>query len=322
MSFPHWANRVALALAGVCLAAVLVGGCGGGEERTIGTAKRPLEIAVPVADSRTPLADFIKRRTGLVCRETATTTLPDLLDRLDKEKIDVLIVSAPVYALASEPYGLLAIMKARRGDGSARRGDASARRRGTLETRGMILVRADRGLVTVADTKGLTVAAVAPTSVSGCLLQRVLVIEQRAAPSKVTYLGDEAAVVRAVYSGETDLGFVEWRLNQDGNPADARELVFAEVPDVFEAVVPLAVTSAVPHEAVAVRVRVPDAVRLELVKALEEFAKDSSGRAYLTDHCGIEDLVPSDDAEYAELRTRLKAAGLILADLVEKKEQE
>ncbi|MBN1917945.1 MAG: PhnD/SsuA/transferrin family substrate-binding protein [Verrucomicrobia bacterium] len=292
-----------IAVAGLCL-----GGCGGGEEATLGTRKRPLEIAVPVTGGKTPLAGFIRSRTGLVCREMAAATLTDLLDEMDKEKVDVLIVPAPVYALASEPYGLLAIMKARRGGG--------------LETRGMILVRADRGLVAVADVEDLSVAAVAPASVSGCLLQRVLVTEQRVVPSSVTYLGDEAAVVRAVYDGEADLGFVEWRLNSERRPADARELVFSEVPDIFEAVVPLAVTSAVPHAAVAVRARVPDGVRADLVEALEVFSRSSTGRTYLMDHYGIEGLVPSDDVEYAEFRTRLKAAGILLADLMEPEKEE
>jgi len=305
MRFSCRAHRIGLVLVGVSVAAIWLGGCGGGEEPAIGTRKRPLEIAVPVAERKAPLAHFIKERTGLVCREVTTATLSELLDLLDKEKVDVLIVSAPVYAVASEPYGLLAIMKAKRG--------------ATIETRGMILVRADRGLVTVKDAAELTVAAVGPTSVPGCLLQRALVTEQEAAPSKVTYLGDEAAVVRAVYHGEADLGFVEWRLDEARRPADARALVSHELPDIFEAVVPLAVTNAVPHDAVAVRARVPDAVRTELVRALEEFAKDSHGRAYLGEHYGIEGL-SSDDAEYAEFRTELKAAGITLADLLPEEE--
>lgn len=308
MRFSYKASLIGLVLVGVCLTAVGLGGCGGGEEPMIGTRRRPLEIAVPVAERKAPLAHFIKERTGLVCREVRTGTLSELLDLLDKEKVDVLIVPAPVYAVASEPYGLLAIMKAKRA--------------GTVETRGMILVRADRGLVTVKDAADLTVAAVGPTSVPGCLLQRALVTEQDAAPSTVTYLGDEAAVVRAVYNGEADLGFVEWRLDKARRPADARALVARDVPDVFEAVVPLAVTNAVPHDAVAVRARVPDAVRTELVKALEEFATDPSGRAYLVEHYGVEGLVPSDDAEYADFRTELKAAGITLADLLPEEEEE
>jgi ABC-type phosphate/phosphonate transport system substrate-binding protein len=295
-------------LTALCLLAACLVGCGKGEQRAIGTKRRPLELAVPVKEKATPLADFVRQRAGLVCRELAAESLVEMLDLLDDEKLDVVIVPAPVYALASEPYDLLALLKAERG--------------GTLETRGMILMRADSGLVTVADAKGLTVAAVSQYSVSGCLLQRILMIEQNAVPSKVTYLGDEAEVVFAVCTGQADLGLVTWRLNAEGNPDDARAKVFYSVPDVFEAVVPLAVTKAVPHDAVAVRARVPDVVRAALAGALLEFAATSEGRAYLMERYGIEGLAPSDDVEYAELRERLKAAKMRLADVVPPKGKE
>jgi len=292
-----------------CLAAACLAGCGPKHQRAeIGTKGRPIELAVPVADKATPLADFVEQRTGLRCREVPAKSLVDLLDLLDDERLDVVIVSAPVYALASEPCNLLAILKAERA--------------ATLETRGMILTRADRGLVTVADADKLTVAAVDPASVSGCLLQRILLAEEEATPSAVTYFDDEAAVVRAVYWGDADLGLVTWRLNDEGNPDDARAELFYNTPDVFQAVVPLAVTRAVPHDAVAVRARVPDAVRAELAAVLLEFAQSSEGRAYLADHYGIEGLAPSDDAEYAEFRTRLKEAGVTFSELLPEEEQE
>jgi ABC-type phosphate/phosphonate transport system substrate-binding protein len=292
----------------VLFLAACLGGCGGrGEEDIIGTKKRPLEIAVPVADKATPLADYVKQHTGLVCREVAAATQSGLLDLLDEDKVDVVVVPAAVYALASEPYTLLALLRAERD--------------GTFDTRGMVLVRADRGLVTVEDLKGLTVAAVDPASLSGCLLQRVLVSELDAVPSEVTYLDDEAAVVRAVYDGQADAGFVTWRVNDEGNPADAREQLFSEIPDIFEALVPLAVTHAVPYDAVAVSARVPDVVRTRLAVALLEYADTARGRAYLADHYGIEGLAPSDDVDYAELRTRLKAAKVRLGQVLPEEEK-
>ena len=290
----------------VCVAVTLLAGCGKREEAALGTKKRPLELAVPAKDRKTTLAKFVRARTGLRCRELEAASLLDALVLLDEEKLDVMVLSAPAYALASEPYDLLAILKARRA--------------GTLETRGMILVRADRGLVTVGDAKGLTVAATDPASTSGCLLQRVLVTEEDAAPSSVTYLDDETRVVRAVYDGEADLGFVTWRLNDEGNPDDARAALFEEVPDIFEAVVPLAVTHAVPRDAVAVRGRVPDVVRAGLVEALLAFAETREGAAYLKDRYGIEGLASADDAEYAELRRRLHGAKVGLVELVAEEE--
>jgi len=299
--------RAAVAFGAVCVALTLLAGCGGkGEEAALGTKKRPLELAVPAAERKATLAKFVQHRTGLRCRELEAASLLDALVLLDEEKLDVIVLSAPAYALASEPYELLAILKARRA--------------GTLETRGMILVRADRGLVTVADAKGSTVAATDPASTSGCLLQRVLVTEEGATPSGVTYLDDETRVVRAVYDGEADLGFVTWRLNAEGHPDDARAALFEELPDIFGAVVPLAVTRAVPHDAVAVRARVPDAVRAELADALLAFAGTREGAAYLKDRYGIEGLAPADDVEYAELRRRLRAAKVGLVELVAEEE--
>jgi len=294
--------RFVLLCAALCLAAFGLVGCRGREQGRFGTKGRPVELAVPVKDKAKTLADFVRARTGLRCREFAAESLIELLELLDEDKLDVMVLPAPVYALASEPYTLLAILKAQRA--------------GTLETRGMILVRADDGLVTVAEAKGLVVAAIDPASVSGCLLQRVLVTEQKAVPSKVLYLDDEASVVRAVYEGEADVGFVTWRLNAEGNPDDARTELFSDVPDIFEAVVPLAVTHAVPHDAVAVRARVPDAVRAELAEALLEFAGSRAGAAYLKERYGIEGLAPSDDAEYAELRRRLGAAKVRLIEFL------
>ena len=291
----------------VLCVAVCLGGCGGPkEEGAIGTKERPLELAVPVADKAAPLGDFVRKRTGLVCREVAAGSLGELLDLLDEGAVDVLVLPAPVYALASGPYNLLAILKARRAD--------------TLETRGLILVRADRGLVTVADAKGLVAAATEPAAMTGCLLQRVLVTEQKATPSRVMYLGDEAKVVRAVYEGEADVGFVTWRVNDEGNPNDARAALFYDVPGIFQDVVPLAVTRAVPHDAVAVRARVPDVARQRLAAALIEFAETREGAAYLKERYGIEGLVAADDVEYRELARRLRRAKVRLVELLPEEE--
>jgi ABC-type phosphate/phosphonate transport system substrate-binding protein len=288
------------------VAVACAAGCGTREQATIGTRGRPLELAVPAPGKHTTLADFVRRHTGLRCRELAAGSLPELLGLLDEDKLDVMVVSAPMYALVSEPYALLAILKAQRA--------------GTFETRGMILVRADRGLVTVADAKGLVVAATDPASASGCLLERVLLTEERAAPSKVIYLDDEVRVVRAVCDKEADLGFVTWRLDAEGRPDDARAALVAEFPDIFETVVPLAVTHAVPHDAVAVRARVPDAVRAEVAAALLKFAATHEGAAYLSERYGIEGFAPGDDVEYAELRQRLQSAGVRLAEFLPKAE--
>ncbi len=293
----------------VLCVAVALAGCGGPkEEGAIGTKERPLELAVPVAERKAaPLGDFVRKRTGLVCEEVAAGSLGEVLDLLDEGAVDVLVLPAPVYALASEPYNLLAVLKAQRA--------------GTLETRGLILVRADHGLVTVADAKGLVVAAVEPASTAGCLLQRVLVTEEKATPSRVTYLHDEAAVVRAVYEGEADVGFVTWRVNAEGNPDDARAALFYDVPGIFEDVVPLAVTRAVPYDAVAVRARVPDVVREQLAAALIEFSETREGAAYLKAHYGIEGLVAADDVEYLELRQRLQRAKVRLGELLPAEEE-
>jgi ABC-type phosphate/phosphonate transport system substrate-binding protein len=304
---PRYRLGVGIAAVVLLAAVACMAGCGGRrEEATIGTRGRPLELAVPAPDKHTTLAHYVRRHTKLRCRELAAASPAELLALLDEDKLDVMVLSAPMYALVSEPYSLLAILKAQRA--------------GTFETRGMILVRADRGLVTVADAKGLVVAATDPASASGCLLERVLMTEEGAAPSKVIYLNDEARVVRAVYYKEADLGFVTWRLDAEGRPDDARAALAAEVPDIFEAVVPLAVTHAVPNEAVAVRARVPDTVRADVAAALIKFARTHEGAAYLGARLGIEGFALGDDVEYAELRQRLQAAGVHLADFLPKAE--
>ena len=176
---------------------------------------------------------------------------------------------------------------------------------GTATYRGIIVVRKDSGLKTVADLQGKRFAFVDPKSASGYVYPRAMLIEKGLNPKtyfeETIFAGDHNKVITAVLEGRADAGAI-----YEGALAVAKA---NGVP--IENLVTLASTDPIPHDAIAVRTGLDEALAKKIQRALVDMDKSEAGRRVianskkkLTGH------VIAEDSLFDVVRRTAKTAGL------------
>jgi len=176
---------------------------------------------------------------------------------------------------------------------------------GSATYRGIIVARKDSGLKTVADLKGKRFAFVDPKSASGYLYPRAMLLEKGIEPATyfktTTFAGSHDKVIAAVLAGAADAGSI-----YEGALGVAQR---SGVP--VENLVTIISTEPIPHDAIAVRLGLDDALVKRIQLALINLDQSEAGRRViahskkkLTGH------VPAEDSLYDVVRRTAKLAGL------------
>jgi phosphate/phosphite/phosphonate ABC transporter binding protein len=176
---------------------------------------------------------------------------------------------------------------------------------GTTTYRGIIVARKDSGLKTVADLKGKRFAFVDPKSASGYVYPRAMLIEKGLDPKtyfkETIFAGDHNKVIAAVLEGRVDAGAI-----YEGALAVAKR---NGVPT--ENLMTLASTDPIPHDAIAVRNGLDEALVKKIQTALVDMDKTEAGRRIianskkkLTGH------VVAEDSLFDVVRRTAKTAGM------------
>jgi phosphate/phosphite/phosphonate ABC transporter binding protein len=176
---------------------------------------------------------------------------------------------------------------------------------GSATYRGIIVARKDSGLKTVADLKGKRFAFVDPKSASGYLYPRAMLLERGIEPATyfktTTFAGSHDKVIAAVLAGAVDAGSI-----YEGALGVGKR---SGVP--VENLVTIISTEPIPHDAIAVRLGLDDALVKRIQLALINLDQSEAGRRViahskkkLTGH------VPAEDSLYDVVRRTAKLAGL------------
>lgn len=176
---------------------------------------------------------------------------------------------------------------------------------GAATYRGIIVARKDSGLKTMADLRGKRFAFVDLKSASGYVYPRAMLIEKGINPEgyfkETIFAGDHNKVIAAVLEGRVDAG-----ATYDNAPVIAKA---AGVPT--ENLVILASTDPIPHDAIAVRAGLDDALAKRIQTALVDLDKSDAGRRVianskkkLTGH------VVAEDSLFDVVRRTAKIAGM------------
>jgi len=171
--------------------------------------------------------------------------------------------------------------------------------------RGLIIARRDSGLKTVADLEGKRFAFVDPKSASGYVYPRAMLIEKGVTPERyfkdTLFAGGHDKVIAAVLEGRVDAGAI-----YDGALGVAKAKGM-RVDDL----VTLASTDPIPHDAIAVRLGLDDALVQKIRAALVDLDKSEAGRRAtaqskkkLTGH------VIAEDSLFDVVRRTAKIAGM------------
>src|SRR6266404_3456184 len=143
---------------------------------------------------------------------------------------------------------------------------------GAATYRGIIVARKDSGLKTMADLQGKRFAFVDPKSASGYVYPRAMLMEKGINPEsyfkETIFAGDHNKVIAAVLGGRVDAG-----ATYDNAPVIAKA---AGAPT--ENLVILASTDPIPHDAIAVRIGLDEALSKKVQTALVDLDKSEAGR--------------------------------------------
>jgi phosphate/phosphite/phosphonate ABC transporter binding protein len=176
---------------------------------------------------------------------------------------------------------------------------------GSPTYRGIIVARKDSGLKTVADLQGKRFAFVDPKSASGYLYPRAMLIEKGIAPEsyfkQTIFAGDHTKVIAAVLEGRVDAGATY-----------AGALGVAKAMGVpAENLVILASTEPIPHDAIAVRIGMAEALVKTIQTALVDLDKSKAGRRVIANSKKkLSGHVIADDHLFDIVRRTAKVAGM------------
>ena len=176
---------------------------------------------------------------------------------------------------------------------------------GSATYRGLIVARKDSGLKTVADLEGKRFAFVDPKSASGYVYPRAMLVEKGVTPERyfkeTIFAGGHDKVIAAVLEGQADAGAI-----YDGA---LRVEKTKGVPT--ENLVTLASTDPIPHDAIAVRIGMHEALAKKIQAALVDLDKSEAGRRVIANSTKkLTGHVIAEDSLFDVVRRTAKIAGM------------
>jgi len=238
-----------------------------------------------------PLTDYLSDAIGQKVVLSIARDYGDLRTQMEAGAVDIGSFSPFAYVDAAQG-GKIRIIAQSIIDGSAR-------------YRGIIVARKDSGLKALADLQGKRFAFVDPKSASGYLYPRSMLIEKGINPEsffKATmFAGDHNKVIAAILEGRADAGSTY-----------DNAIVIAKAAGVpTENLVTLASTDPIPHDAIAVRVGLDDALAKKIQTALVNMDKTEAGRRVIAvSKKKLSGHVIAQDSLFDVVRRTAKIAGL------------
>ncbi|MCU0331624.1 MAG: phosphate/phosphite/phosphonate ABC transporter substrate-binding protein, partial [Candidatus Kapabacteria bacterium] len=186
------------------------------------------------------------------------------------------------------------------------------RRDGELSYRGQLLARADAGINSIEDLRGRRIAFVDPSSTSGYIYPKALLIERTVRTGEEVFANKHDNVVTMIYQGQVDAGATYYSPpdKRTGEQLDARARVKAQFPDVFNKVKIVELTADIPNDPVVFRDGFPEEMRDRIIKALLAYASTPAGVESLKKIASVEGLVRSSDTEYAPMQRVVMASSV------------
>src|SRR5712692_4499484 len=176
---------------------------------------------------------------------------------------------------------------------------------GSATYRGIIVARRDSGLKSIADLKGKRFAFVDPKSASGYVYPRAMLIEKGINPEtffkETIFAGSHDKVIAAVLEGRVDAGAV-----YDGALGVAKR---SGMP--VENLLRLASSDPIPHDAIAVRIGLDEALAKKIQLALINLDKsEAGGRVIANSKKKLTGHVIAEDKLFDVVRRTAKTAGM------------
>ena len=211
-----------------------------------------------------PLAAYLSAKIGVRIRLKVLSSYGEILHDFDTKELDGAFFGSFAYALVHERVGVLPVARPINPDASS-------------SYHGLIFVRRDSGIRTIAEMRGKRFAFVDKLTTAGYLLpldyfQGSGVGNYESYFAETYFTGTHEAAINDVLRGRADIGA-------------AKNTVFANLaardPRVARDLVVLAHSPAVPENALALRGDIDESVRSRLKETLLNMSEEPEGRAVL-----------------------------------------
>jgi phosphonate transport system substrate-binding protein len=277
-------------------------------KKEAGTPENPIKISlVPgqdvqlLAENGKELEKYLKALTGLPIEVNVPANFIAVIEALGSKRADLAIMNTFGYLLAHEKYGAEAVL--------------TGVYKGREVYWGQIIARKD-GPKTLKDLDHKKIAFVDPSSGSGYVLPAKLLKDAKVTPKEVIFAGRHDSVVTMVYQKQVDAGATYHTPQENGIPQDARKLVMTQFPDIFDKIVILAKTEAIPNDPVVFRKDFPPELRKTIIAALKKMVHEEKGQKILYNLYHMDDLKDANLADYEKVQKMLLELGKSAQDLV------
>jgi phosphonate transport system substrate-binding protein len=265
-----------------------------------GSEKNPITISlVPSKDTKAlllgaqELSDWLSKETGLHFQITIPSSYVAVVEAIGSKRVDIAYLNTTNYFLAQDRYGAEVQFITLNIDGNS-------------QYKGEFLVRTDSKIQKLEDIQGKKIAYVDPTSASGYILPAYQLKSRNIKPSEAVFAGKHDSVVSMVYQKQVDVGTAFYSLPEKGEQMDARRLVAAQFPDVFQKIRILDFTASLANDALVFRKDLDPALKETLVRAIEKWISTPEGKATLKALSNGSGLRRATSEDYRDSRKILK----------------
>jgi phosphonate transport system substrate-binding protein len=272
------------------------------QSKEIGSKANPLKFyllpsqdMMTLQDSGKILKKYLEKELDMHVEVELPTSYIAVIEAFGSKRADAAVLNTFGYILANEKYGAIAKLR--------------LVNRGRDEYYGQIIVHKD-GPKTIKELNNKKFAFVDPASTSGYLLPTRLFQQEGVKLKEHIFAGRHDTVVTAVYQRKVDAGATFYTPpDEDGTPKDARWIVRAQFPDVFEKIKILKLTGPIPNDPLTLRKDLPEELKTKIVEAMKKYIKTDEGKKVLMDMYHITDFKDAQDKDYDTIRGYLKDLG-------------
>ena len=272
---------------------------------------RPTEAVTSAGDT---LAAYLESRTGYRVVTVAPTSEEALVVSLEKGNVNIAALSPYAFVLAYQNQSVNALLARVRNGEMFYGAQILINREGEFtsyfdEARGENITDIVSALKQFEDKKPCWSDEFSP---SGYVVPLGLLNQAQVETRGGAFLEGQPNVVRGVYADDIcDFGatFVDARTSPT---------LEADYPDVMDRVlVAWRIPAIIPYENISMSANLPFEMRRSIQRALIDFMTTPEGKAAMQTMYGFDEMLPVEDAAYAEFISYVNASGLDILDLIE-----
>lgn len=253
----------------------------------------PWENPSDMAKTAAPMVEILSKATGMKVQPFLSTDYSGVISAMQVRKVDVAFFPPAAFVMAEQKAGAKVLLK--------------SQFNGKAQYYGAIITRDDTGIKTLKDLKGKTFAFVDPTSASGAIYPKAMLMDAGINPERdfkrMIYANGHDAVVLAVVRGKVDAGAVY--CNDPEGKRSAWSTMLKDPKDRAR-VRMLGVSKPIPADNLAVRPDLDPAIVAKIKKAFLDMSATAEGRARIREIYQVDGFVPAQSADYDTMREALR----------------